>query len=71
MFDKIQKKAKSKVGKKAMNKEFPEVFGKWGNVEYVQITATGRPDEPFILYYLINFGDLKVLSHEKDTVIML
>ena len=62
-------KIKGIKGKRAMNTAVKDLHGKFGVVEWVQIESTGAIANPVKLSYLIDYGEYKMLSPEKDTVI--
>jgi hypothetical protein len=70
LLEELKSKVNELKGKKATTTAFPELFGKFGVIEWVQIDSTGNIDKPFKISYLINYDDFNVLSPEEHTVIL-
>ncbi|MEX3713355.1 hypothetical protein ABFV99_13205 [Cytobacillus horneckiae] len=70
-YIKLQAKIKKWIGKKAANTSESSLFGIPGVVEKFKIKPTNEEGTMFKLFFLINYGNHKLLSAEENTVIYL
>lgn len=65
---KLREKAQKRIGKKAVNTKYDDVFGKTATILDVEVQSSNGE---FKLLYVLDYGDFTLVSAEKDTLIYL